>query len=825
MTHHPLRFLFFFLVFLGTHTHAQKRVAPAYPLITHDPYFSVWSFSDRLNASSTKHWTGADQSLTGYAKVDGKLYRFLGTPSKAYETVLAATDEQSFAAKYTTQAPAQDWTKSEFNDDAWQEGIAPFGDEESHAKTLWKNQDLWVRRTWELKDPNIKDLYLKLDHDDNIVVYLNGKEIYNATGWVHKYIFVPIKNASSILRKGKNVVAIHIRNTAGGQHLDFGFVKEKSQINSSVADAVQNNVKITATQTIYDFACGPVHLKVAFTSPLLIDNLDILSRPVSYISFEAKSADVKAHQIEILVNTSSALAVNTPSQDVSANHFSANHLSILKAGTTTQRALGQSGDDVRIDWGYLYAAVPDGNAAFQFISKSESAALYSFASGNNIPKDDRITGKQLALATVLKLGNRKSASAKMLLGYDDIWSIQYFQQNLRPWWDKDNNSSMEDQLAKANTEYTSILQKCNALDDRIHKDAFTAGGLEYASLCDIAYRQVMAAHKLVRSPQGELLWLSKENFSNGCINTVDLTYPSAPLFLVYNPALEEGMMNGIFYYSESGKWKNPFAAHDLGTYPLANGQVYGEGMPVEESGNMVILAAAIAKVEGNASYAAKHWETLTTWTDYLVKDGFDPANQLCTDDFAGHLARNANLSLKAIMGIESYAQMAKMLGKNYVYEHYHKIATDMVPRWMALADDGDHYTLAFGKKGTWSQKYNMVWDKVLGFHIFLPSIAEKEIQYYKTKQNTYGIPLDSRKTYTKSDWIIWTATMASNQNDFMFFVRPVYKYALETPSRVPLSDWHETTDGKQAGFQARSVLGGYWMKVLDDKLKSGLHVQ
>ncbi len=795
---------------------AQSDKAPAYPLITHDPYFSIWSFSDTLTSSPTKHWTGADHPLTGHIKVDGKLYRFMGNKSIAYKTVVPASDEKNYDTKYTEEQPSGDWMNAAYDDKQWKNGKGPFGDRERRVQTVWKSNNLWVRRTFDLTTTDFNKLYLKLRHDDNIQVYINGHKVYDVIGWTGKFIYIPVNDYKNIVRKGRNVIAIHIENTAGGQWLDAGLAHEPKLTEDRTPVAQQTGLNISATKTAYSFNAGGVNLHLSFLSPLLLNKLDLLARPVSYITCQVQSADDKSHAVQVQVGVSSTLSVNTPYQEVTATKYESGGLSILKAGSKEQPVLQKKGDDLRIDWGYVHVAVPKASGAKQYVG-SIGTTISSFQ--NNQYGSSLSQGKELVLNTVLSFDkvNNTSKEQTILLGYDDIYSIQYFNQNLKPWWKNDASQTIETQLKKAQDEHKKVAEECAAFDTKMYNDAMAAGGESYARLCELAYRQSIAAHKLVRSPQGEILFLSKENYSNGSINTVDVTYPSAPLYLVYNPDLLKGMLNGIFYYSESGKWAKPFAAHDLGTYPLANGQTYGEDMPVEESGNMLILTAAIAKKEGNADYAKKHWKSLSTWVDFLVKDGFDPANQLCTDDFAGHLARNANLSIKAIMGIASYADLAAQLGYNDIAKKYRDTAIAMVPRWMKLADAGDHYALTFDNSNTWSQKYNMVWDKLLGFHIFPKEVYEKELKYYLSKQNNYGLPLDSRKTYTKSDWVLWTATLADDPAQFQALVAPMYKYATETPVRVPLSDWHETTDGKQVGFQARSVVGGYFIKLLDNQ--------
>lgn len=815
-----LLFTFYFL-FLTT-ANSQVSKMPAYPLITNDPYFSIWSFDDTLTTGNTKHWTGKEQALLGFLKTDGVVYCFMGEPSMPNQNFAPTGSEKKIICKYSFDSADANWYNEKFDDSKWQTGFAPFGNTGSNAATAWDTKDIWVRRSFTVLDANPDRLMLLLRCDDDAEIYINGEKVYTQKGWLSDYkeIVLPA-SAKQKLHTGTNVMAIHCTNTGGDAWLDAGLAN-KTML-KGFDKAIQQSVNVSATQTSYSFLCGKVILTVNFLSPLLANDIDLLSRPLSYINFKVTAADSSMHQANIFFAVSSNICVNSDTEVVEASSYYYKDLQMLRAGSVEQKILGISGDDVRINWGNAYMSVPNNKDYHTAITSIQSIAKDYLKSGllSSPYPGILVTDKNcwLAFTTTLFPGFAGyESNATCMLGYDDIYSIKYFGKALQPWWKK-NFSTMEKLMYAAKPEYPSVKGRCDSFDMALYKNAKAAGGDEYAQLCVMAYRQSLAAHKAIRNTDGTLLFPQKENFSNGSIWTVDVTYPSAPLALLYNPDLLKGMIEPIFFYSESGKWKKPFPAHDLGTYPIANGQTYPEDMPIEEAGNMILLTAGICKAEKNISYAKHHWASLSQWAGYLVDSGFNPSNQLCTDDFAGHLAGNTNLSLKAIMAIGAFANLCAQTGDKVNADKYKAIAQNYAVQWQIQAFSNDHFALSFNYKNTWSQKYNLVWDKLLGLNLFSNTVYDTEINYYLGKQNDFGLPLDNRRTYTKSDWVNWTASLASSQNNFQQLIHPVYKYATETPSHVPLSDWHETTDGRQVGFQARSVVGGYFMKMLMMKWK------
>jgi hypothetical protein len=591
----------------------------------------------------------------------------------------------------------------------------------------------------------------------------------------------------------------------------------------------QTGLTVLPTRTIYTFSGAGVGLTLTFMTAALPEDIDILSRPVTYVTYEFRSIDGKKHDAALYLDASAEITVNTPNQQqVVWSQEQVNDLNVLKIGSKDQPILAKRGDDIRIDWGYLYLATPSAPNTLATLMRCGDLRT-AFASQGKFPAEklaQPAAAGDAPVAAVIADAMQVSArpvSRWLMLAYDDLYSIQYMQKNLRPYWRR-NGWEAADLLKAAARDYESLQKRCAAFDKGLMADLTKAGGEKYAKLCALAYRQCFAAGKFVADEKGQPLQFCKENHSNGCISTSDVFYPMAPQFLLFGPSLAKSFLVPFMNYAASDRWKFPFAPHDLGQYPHANGQRYGGGerteenqMPVEESGNLLLLMGAVAQMEGNANFAGLYWPQLEKWAEYLKGKGFDPEKQLCTDDFAGHLAHNVNLSVKAICGLGAFAKLCDMRGDKAKAQEYSKLAKEFAARWVKEAADGDHFRLAFDKSGTWSQKYNLVWDRILGLNLFPAEVARKEMDFYKKTQNRYGLPLDNRETYTKLDWTIWTATLTQNRRDFEALVDPVYLFLNETPDRSPLTDWYWTKDARKRGFTGRPVIGGVFIQMLYDK--------
>lgn len=634
----------------------------AVPLITVDPYFSIWSFSDLLTEDVTRHWTGQRNALLGLIKLDGKPYRFMGKTEMTTE-------------KYSAEPDA-----------------------------------------------------LK-----------------------------------------------------------------------------QTSLRVEAMTSIYTFENDQITLTVRFMTPLLLDDLAILSRPVSYISYDLKSKDGEAHQTEVYFEISGEASVDHFDQEIA---FSASE-GRASCGHVKQAVLHQSGDDTRIDWGYLHLAHPTA-AVSSYNTRQQFLKNLSIE-----PVDTEQARSAREFYGLFAISDK--ASDTFVLAYDDIKSIEYFGEQLDAYY-KLRYGNFETALAAAIDDYESVRGRVEQFESQLRM-AGSEISPEYADIMALAYRQAIAAHKLVHR-DGEVLFLSKECYSNGCIATLDVTYPSTPLFLRFNPELVKGMLRPIFRYGRSAAWPYDFAPHDTGQYPLSNGQVYGANelkwqMPVEECGNALISVAAITKYEGSDAFLIENRDMLDRWADYLLSYGYDPGNQLCTDDFAGHLAHNANLSAKAIVALAAYGQASDQ-------ELYRDAARSMAERWTRDAGNAVGTRLAFDQPESWSLKYNLIWDRLLDLKLFPAELYRSEIELYREKMNNYGMPLDNRSDYTKVDWLAWTTALTDDAAYARELYRSIWNFINETRQRVPITDWYYSSTAEQVvhshrylGFQNRTVVGGLFVSLLD----------
>lgn len=563
----------------------------------------------------------------------------------------------------------------------------------------------------------------------------------------------------------------------------------------------QKSVSVTPTATYYTFENDVLRVNLNFLSPLILDRLDIMSRPVSYMEYNIEIIDGKEHEVEFYFDMSTECAVDTYDGKVICKKDD----NSVFFGKSEQKPLSKSDDSVTIDWGYIHVSEPSAKLINGTTKAEGEIKELSFG-------EEYEVFKEYPYVTFRK----KELSDVITFGYDDIYSVEYFGEKLEGYYKK-YFKSFDEMFETAMKDYDAIKKLSWEFDNRVLEDGRKVSD-KYAEIISLAYRQSVAAHKLVCDKEGNDLFLSKECHSNGCMGTLDCTYESSPIFYKYNPDLMFAMIRPIAKFACSKEWPFEFIPHDVGRYPVSNGQVYGavDGkqnpdmqMPLEECGNILLcVLSAIKYGAKNISFIEEYKDLLKKTADYLVQFGYDPELQLCTDDFTGKFAHSCNLSVKAILGIACY-------GVLYNDEKYLSVAKEYAEKWEkeSIGKYGSS-RLAFDREDSWSLKYNIIWDKLLNINIFSEDVFEREVKVYSEKINKYGVPLDMREDYTVNIWNFWTTVMTDNEEYRDKVINAQYDFINETIDRVPITDWYCTSINRRMDFQNRSVVGGLFINLL-----------
>jgi len=442
------------------------------------------------------------------------------------------------------------------------------------------------------------------------------------------------------------------------------------------------------------------------------------------------------------------------------------------------------------------------------------------------------------------------------IAVDEVLAISWFGEDCPPYWRRtmavgDAVSVPTDMLAAAYATYAGVKGRCDAFDAAEAATLSAVGGDEYATVAQSTYRQVFGAMQLFWVPSKQDSWyMLKEISSCGCLNTADVAYPAFPQILYYSPELMKKMIVSHLEYAmnyTNQPYPRAWAPHHLGYWPIAD-LPYDrqEDMPLEETSWMLLQIASIGQREaGDLAWLQPYWPAVQLWYEFLVTLLPFPQKQLSTDDFDGPLYNATNLAIKGVAAIAAYGYILDKYagdapGAAAAAATAATYASTMVDYSWVSNGSQSHFMIGYagsqgdgGEPGSWPMIYNALWLRLLGYDALLPDQAtylDTMRDWYAANQlQRYGLPLNSRKLYTKDDWQTFLAATyfdagspgvdpAPSAFSTALFDK-LYTFANETTSRVPLSDWTNTDAPTSVGFSARPVYGAMYAPALVARAK------
>eukprot|EP00930_Biecheleria_cincta_P041276 TRINITY_DN28270_c0_g1_i1.p1 TRINITY_DN28270_c0_g1~~TRINITY_DN28270_c0_g1_i1.p1 ORF type:complete len:731 (-),score=83.72 TRINITY_DN28270_c0_g1_i1:195-2387(-) len=614
---------------------------------------------------------------------------------------------------------------------------------------------------------------------------------------------------------------------------------------------------VTPTRTVYTFASQGLAVNLSFLTPIIAsDPTTVKPLTIFEWSVAVVAGQPAPHSVSFYFDVDAELCTNNNSERVlwGRSSFAAGvAFDAMRIGTKKQKLLDHSGNSNRINWGYVYVGLPRESSRGTLKTSASAIASSEVTRGGFIQRgaaglpatDDtrmpRMVSDEWVVASVawdlpasaLDAGSMPHTGV-VLLAYDDIVAISLDGvPTAGAWRDNDTDPGSQAPInkllssASGSEDRAALSKRAAAFDTQLMAALTSVGGHRFAAVGALAYRQTMGAHVLVRDAgTGELAHLSRECGSGDDILTMDVIIDSLPFFLYFGTELLKAQLRPLLKLATNKTrypWPHAYAPHDLGQYPLANAYDGGsqETMPIEETGNAMIMILAITQKEGSVAFADQWWGIITRWADYLVADGLFPASQLSSDDFDGPLANRTNLAAKAVIAIGAYGAMCHMKPDcdATTAAKYNATARSYAYMWQQLATASDgHLKLCYHcSDDTWGMQYSLWFDQLLGLGLFPPLLYAQLKGFYAEKMQPWGLPLDQRHNYTIQPWQTWMYSLPGyGLSEFEAAFEPTAKWVDATPDRFPLSDWYRIDSPRRVAFEARSMWGGIYGRLFTD---------
>ncbi|OJJ43220.1 hypothetical protein ASPZODRAFT_146239 [Penicilliopsis zonata CBS 506.65] len=575
--------------------------------------------------------------------------------------------------------------------------------------------------------------------------------------------------------------------------------------------------KYTSTHSIFTLTAGAATITLDFLSPVSPTNYLRQSLPFSYLTVTVKASGQSVQIYSDIDDSWTGQSTSSEWSYATNGSTAVYQISAKDTATYSQNTAGQA------LWGDAVYATRPGNSSGSKLTAASGpvAAVRAQFVGNGTLDDTHeawtsggVVGFAQELGTV-----SESAAVTFAIGHVRLQSINYLGAAQTGYY----RATYPETVAAVShflDDYTDADSDASSLDELIQKageESYSAGGSNYSDILALSVRQVYGGMELTipddtldtSSPRAFI----KEISSDGNINTVDVIYATFPLLYALDATWIKLLLRPVLEYSVSDLYTEDYAVHDLGAdYPNATGHLAsGESMPVEESGNIVIMSHAYTKASGNDDLATTYADLLEKYATYLLVNGEYPAKQLSLNDGLGELANQTNLGIKAAVGLAAYGALT---GQDNYTTAGQGFATTIYTDRVGTDASGSYFTIQYGIE-PWFLVFNLYPDILLGLDVFPEAAYNATSAFYPTAREAAGLPLDGSLAWGQTNWQSYVAATVTGAAREML-IADLHAYISNGLNAVPFSDkyWVKNgTDyvaGEYDSFRARPTLGSHF---------------